>query len=76
METYLAGINTRCIGLGSRDQTNQSKTVKLGRVYYHARLLDLHRSNPFSPNLSAVSSDIALPETWYVAYYVLHAELF
>jgi hypothetical protein len=60
----ITGINTRCIGLGSRDQLSQSKVIKLGKVGYHTRLLDFHRSNPFSPNLPVANGDNSLPEAW------------
>ena len=46
----LVGIKAGCIGLAPRDTPSSSKLVKLGRVAYHTRLLDLHRSNSFGPH--------------------------
>ncbi|KAG6890525.1 hypothetical protein C0995_007725 [Termitomyces sp. Mi166 len=56
------GINARCIGLVSGDRPH-SKQVKLGRVGYPTRLLDLHRSNPFGTNLSPIEEP-PIPEGW------------
>lgn len=39
--------------------------MKVGKAGYHTRLLDLHRSNPFGPNLG-LENDTPVPETWYV----------
>lgn len=52
------------IGLVKRDQPGQSKLVKVGKVAYYVRLLDLHRSNPFGPNTSMVINELRLPENW------------
>ncbi|KAG6864912.1 hypothetical protein C0991_006441 [Blastosporella zonata] len=56
------GINVRCIGLVAGDRP-QSKQVKLGRVGYPTRLLDLNRSNPFGTNL-APTEEPPIPEGW------------
>ncbi|PFH46932.1 hypothetical protein AMATHDRAFT_7250 [Amanita thiersii Skay4041] len=54
IDTRDLGINARCIGLVPREHqqqpqphSTQSKQIKLGRVCYYTRLLDLHRSNEF-----------------------------
>ena len=58
------GINTRCIGLAPRDNAGQPKVVKLARVAYHTRLLDLHRSNSFGPHTPFVQDELQVPEAW------------
>jgi hypothetical protein len=60
----ILGINARFIGLSSRDSTAQSKTVKLGRVGYYIRLLDLHRSNPFGIIPTSSTEESQIPEGW------------
>jgi len=65
------GINLRCIGLASRDQSALSKVVKLDQVGYYTRLLDLHRSNPFALNFAVINDEIHLPEAWYGLFYIL-----
>ncbi|KAF8060720.1 kinase-like domain-containing protein [Lyophyllum atratum] len=57
------GINARSIGLASGDRTSQSKQIKLGRVGYPTRLLDLHRSNPFGPDYLP-NEESQIPEGW------------
>ncbi|KAG5719281.1 Serine/threonine-protein kinase gcn2 [Termitomyces sp. T112] len=56
------GINARCIGLVPGNRPH-SKQVKLGRVGYPTRLLDLHRSNPFGTNLPP-TEELPIPEGW------------
>ncbi|KAG6888788.1 hypothetical protein C0992_007518 [Termitomyces sp. T32_za158] len=56
------GINARYIGLVSGDRPH-SKQVKLGRVGYPTRLLDLHRSNPFGTNMPP-TEEPPIPEGW------------
>ena len=58
------GINTRCVGLAPRDSVGQPKVIKLGRVAYHTRLLDLHRSNSFGPHTPIVQDEYQVPEAW------------
>lgn len=57
------GITARSIGLTSGDRTSQSKQIKLGRVAFPTRLLDLHRSNPFGTNFVPVEEP-PIPEGW------------
>lgn len=67
----LIGISTRCIGLTARDPLTQShapsKLVKIGKVGYQSRLLELHRSNSFGPS---ITSDIEapIPDAWSVIF--------
>ncbi|KAF5376991.1 hypothetical protein D9615_007308 [Tricholomella constricta] len=56
------GINARSIGLASGDRS-QSKQIKLGRVGFPTRLLDLHRSNPFGTNFPP-NEEPPIPEGW------------
>ncbi|KAF9457367.1 kinase-like domain-containing protein [Collybia nuda] len=58
------GITARCIGLASRDHPTQSKLIKLGRVGFPTRLLDLHRSNPFGSNMPAGVEESQMSEEW------------
>ncbi|KAF8639379.1 hypothetical protein AX17_001535 [Amanita inopinata Kibby_2008] len=58
------GINTRCIGLVSRDHPTQSKQIKLGKVCYHTRLLDLHRSNEFGSFPIINVEETHIPDAW------------
>ena len=62
----LVGINAGCIGLAPRDTPSSSKLVKLGRVAYHTRLLDLHRSNSFGPHTPPVADEPQISDEWCV----------
>ncbi|EKM74744.1 hypothetical protein AGABI1DRAFT_109872 [Agaricus bisporus var. burnettii JB137-S8] len=45
--------------------SSPSKVIKLGKVGYHTRLLDLHRSNPFgNANLNAGDDGNYIPDAW------------
>ncbi|KAF8883813.1 hypothetical protein BD779DRAFT_1674349 [Infundibulicybe gibba] len=57
------GINARCIALASRDHPTQSKLIKLGRVGFYTRLLDLHRSNPFGTTIPQYEEQ-QIPDAW------------
>ncbi|KAF8655998.1 hypothetical protein AX16_002818 [Volvariella volvacea WC 439] len=60
------GITAKCIGL-EPDPTTQypSKRIKLGRLCFHTRLLDLHRSNPFGGNVPQyVADESIVPDAW------------
>ncbi|KAG5641706.1 hypothetical protein DXG03_004410 [Asterophora parasitica] len=56
------GINARSIGLASGDRS-QSKQIKLGRVGFPTRLLDLHRSNPFGTDFPP-TEEPTVPDGW------------
>ncbi|KAH9943970.1 hypothetical protein B0H21DRAFT_747282 [Amylocystis lapponica] len=58
------GLNTRCIGLAPREEGGSSKVVKIYKVGYHVRLLDLHRSNPFGFNIDPKIEETTIPEGW------------
>ena len=59
------GINASRIGLAPQESSSHSKVVKLGKVGFLARILDLYKSNPFGEDISASSDDIPIPESWY-----------
>ncbi|KAI0051565.1 Serine/threonine-protein kinase [Auriscalpium vulgare] len=50
-------------GLVNREN-GQSKLVKLTKVAFYVKLWDLHRSNPFGPNISTDVDLFRLPENW------------
>jgi eukaryotic translation initiation factor 2-alpha kinase 4 len=53
------------IGLASREKLGQPKLVKLLKVAYYVKLLDLHRSNPFGLKSLPVMDSPNLPESWW-----------
>ncbi|KAF9231990.1 hypothetical protein BU15DRAFT_90768 [Melanogaster broomeanus] len=57
MRGWESCLDTTCIFLATRENRSHSKLVKIGRVGYHVRLKDLHKSNPFSPGLVLVNGD-------------------
>ena len=59
-----AGLNLRCVGLAPREGMGTSKVVKLCKVGYHVRLLDLHRSDPFGFNTDCRADVDNTPEGW------------
>ncbi|EJF61645.1 Serine/threonine-protein kinase [Dichomitus squalens LYAD-421 SS1] len=64
------GLNLRCIGLAPREGMGTSKIVKLFKVGYHVRLLDLHRSDPFGFNVDVRLDEDNTPEGWRVAQFI------
>ena len=61
------GITPRWIGLASRENPSQPKMIKLCRVAFFTRLLDLHRSNSFgesTPLPVEVLQELSVPEGW------------
>lgn len=58
------GLDTCCVYLATRENRSYPKLVKVGKVGYHARLRDLHRSNPFSAGLMFGNDELRLPEAW------------
>ena len=65
------GLSLHSIGLSSRERLGQSKLVKLVKVSYYVKLLDLHRSNPFGVNPVPTIDSTNLPESWSDPYLVL-----
>jgi hypothetical protein len=64
--TSSEGLSSHSVGLSSRERLGQSKLVKLVKVSYFVKLLDLHRSNPFGPNSLPALDSTNLPESWYI----------
>jgi len=58
------GLSLHSIGLSSHERLGQSKLVKLLKVSYYVKLLDLHRSNPFGTNPLPALDSMSLPESW------------
>ncbi|RDB27411.1 eIF-2-alpha kinase GCN2 [Hypsizygus marmoreus] len=58
------GISARSIGITSGDRAAPSKQIKLGRVGYPTRLLDLHRSNPFGSDFPPNPEEPQIPDAW------------
>ncbi|KAF5357565.1 hypothetical protein D9757_013020 [Collybiopsis confluens] len=59
------GINPQCIGLVSRDSPASSKLIKLFKVGYFTRILDLHRSNEFRTTpLNYTNGESHIPDAW------------
>ncbi|KAI0954220.1 hypothetical protein AcV7_007513 [Taiwanofungus camphoratus] len=58
------GLTTKCVGLMPRETGGSSKMVKLYKVGYYVRLLDLHRSNPFGFNIDPKMEESPIPDGW------------
>ncbi|KAF8839726.1 Serine/threonine-protein kinase [Paxillus ammoniavirescens] len=63
-DLFHRGLDTTCIFLATRENRSHSKLVKVGKVGYHARLKDLHKSNPFFPGLALMNGERAIPDAW------------
>ena len=61
---FAKGLSLLSIGLSSRERLGQSKLVKLLKVSYYVKLLDLHRSNPFGLKSLPALDSTSLPESW------------
>jgi eukaryotic translation initiation factor 2-alpha kinase 4 len=61
----LKGINARCVGLSTRDRAVVQPLIKLSRVDYFTRIIDLHKSNPIKMDQSW-DDDWVVPEGWQV----------
>ncbi|KAI0066910.1 Serine/threonine-protein kinase [Artomyces pyxidatus] len=57
------GLSLCSIGLVNREN-GQTRLVKVGKVAYYIKLLDLHRSNPFADDVSIAVGLFSLPDTW------------
>ncbi|KAJ3481924.1 hypothetical protein NLI96_g7338 [Meripilus lineatus] len=58
------GLIPKWIGLAPPRLLGDSKQVKVFNVTYYVRLLDMHRSDPFGPNLSRYGDESQIPEGW------------
>ncbi|KAJ7668466.1 kinase-like domain-containing protein [Mycena polygramma] len=55
------GIAADCIGITRR---SKKKLVKLTKVAFYTRLLDLHRSNAFGPGIAVDPDESRIPDQW------------
>ncbi|KAG8220630.1 kinase-like domain-containing protein [Butyriboletus roseoflavus] len=58
------GLDTKCIFLATRENRSHCKLVKVGKVGFHVRLKDLHRSNPFPSGLALINDECSIPDAW------------
>ncbi|CCM05314.1 uncharacterized protein FIBRA_07528 [Fibroporia radiculosa] len=58
------GLSLKCIGLTPHEEGGLSKVVKVFKVGYHVRLLDLHRSDPFGFNMDPKIDEMLIAEGW------------
>ncbi|KAJ7121645.1 hypothetical protein C8R44DRAFT_622641 [Mycena epipterygia] len=58
------GIAADCVGITPRNNVKKNKIVKLTKVAFYTRLLDLHRSNPFGPGISLDLDEPRIPDPW------------
>ena len=61
---FVQGLSLHSVGLSSRERLGQSKLVKLVKVSYYVKLLDLHRSNTFGPKSLPALDSTNFPESW------------
>lgn len=65
MTHIVLGLDISCIYLATRENRTHTKMVRLGKVGYHARLKDYHKSNPFGNGVSNVNEeDYIRPTPW------------
>ncbi|KAF7297638.1 hypothetical protein MKEN_01386800 [Mycena kentingensis (nom. inval.)] len=62
-DTVHRGITADCIGIVSRGG-RKTKAVKLMKIGFYTRLLDLHRSNAFGPAVPVEADDLRIPDQW------------
>lgn len=58
------GLQPKWVGLSPAKLHGDSKQVKMFNVAYYTRLLDMHRSDPFGPNMSRNGDDFQLSDGW------------
>lgn len=58
------GLTPKFVGLLPPDRPGESKRVKIFKVAYHVRLLDMHRSDPFGPDHDQSIHEPVVPEGW------------
>ncbi|KAG1849257.1 kinase-like domain-containing protein [Suillus subluteus] len=63
------GLDISCIYLATRENRTHTKMVRLGKVGYHARLKDYHKSNPFGNGISNVNEEEYTSNTLSVLSY-------
>ncbi|KAL4251194.1 non-specific serine/threonine protein kinase [Abortiporus biennis] len=58
------GLIPKYIGLAPSPRPHESKRVKVFKVAYHVKLLDMHRSDSFGPDIPRHEEDLQLPDGW------------
>ncbi|KAG2137935.1 kinase-like domain-containing protein [Suillus clintonianus] len=69
------GLDISCIYLATRENRTHSKMVRIGKVGYHARLKDYHKSNPFGNGISNVNEEEYIRPTPWLSKDVLESIL-
>ncbi|KAG0696775.1 hypothetical protein DFH29DRAFT_949716 [Suillus ampliporus] len=69
------GLDISCIYLATRENRTHSKMVRIGKVGYHARLKDYHKSNPFGNGISNVNEEEYIRPTPWLSKDVLESVL-
>ncbi|KAG2365174.1 kinase-like domain-containing protein [Suillus spraguei] len=69
------GLDISCIYLATRENRTHTKMVKIGKVGYHARLKDYHKSNPFGTGISNVNEEEYIRPTPWLSKDVLESVL-
>lgn len=65
LELVHRGLTSRCVGLVSGNRPGEPKRVKIFKVFFYVRLLDMHRSDPFGCTEGRPPiEDTLLPEGW------------
>jgi len=62
--SQVQGLDISCVYLATRENRTHSKMVRIGKVGYHARLRDYHKSNPFGTAMSIVNEESMPPTPW------------
>ncbi|KAG2126151.1 kinase-like domain-containing protein [Suillus cothurnatus] len=69
------GLDISCIYLATRENRTHTKMVRIGKVGYHARLKDYHKSNPFGNGISSVNEEEYIRPTPWLSKDVLESVL-
>ncbi|KAG1764160.1 kinase-like domain-containing protein [Suillus placidus] len=69
------GLDISCIYLATRENRTHTKMVRIGKVGYHARLKDYHKSNPFGNGISNVNEEEYIRPTPWLSKDVLESVL-
>ncbi|KAG2338792.1 hypothetical protein BDR05DRAFT_984599 [Suillus weaverae] len=68
-------LDISCIYLATRENRTHTKMVRMGKVGYHARLKDYHKSNPFGNGISNVNEEEYIRPTPWLSKDVLESVL-
>ncbi|KAG1908872.1 kinase-like domain-containing protein [Suillus fuscotomentosus] len=69
------GLDISCIYLATRENRTHAKMVRIGKVGFHARLKDYHKSNPFGNGISNVNEEEYIRPTPWLSKDVLESVL-